>query len=214
MITLNDCFDKIYLINLKSRTDKLKLSIGELNKYNIKFEVFCAVEGNPGVQLNSPFLLNRPGAVGCALSHIEIIKLAKKQNLKNVLIFEDDIELTQDFSVKFDSFIRQLPDNWDMFYLGGSGHTAPNSTVISYISKNIAKTTGTYTTSSYAVKESLFDIIIEGASKMVEPIDNYYKYRIQPNYNCYVTRPNLIWQKPGKSDISHTFRDYTSFMKE
>ena len=213
MIKINDFFDKVYVINLKSRPERLKLCKQELNKNGIEHEVFEAVIGNPGVEVHSKYLRNRPGAVGCLLSHIGVIKNAKKLGLNKILVIEDDVEFCKNFIQVFDKMVKDLPEDWDMFYLGGSGHVNPNNNVLTEITKNISKTTGTMTTSSYGISGNIFDVVIENASKMIEPIDSVYKYRIQCNYNCYVTRPNIAWQKPGYSDIANGNRDYTSFMK-
>ena len=176
--------------------------------------MFNAIVGNPGVEVYTKFLINKPGAVGCLLSHVGVIEDAKKRGLEKILILEDDVEFCENFTNKFDKFVNDLPDNWDMFYLGGSAHTNnSNKQFLTSITDNIAKTTCTMTTSSYGINKNIFDIVIENALKMIEPIDSMYKYRIQSGYNCYVTRPNLAWQKPGHSDIANAHRDYTSFMK-
>ena len=56
MIKINDFFDKVYVINLKSRPERLKLCKQELNKNGIEHEVFEAVIGNPGVEVHSKYL--------------------------------------------------------------------------------------------------------------------------------------------------------------
>ena len=75
--------DRIFVINLDKRQDRLLEFMEECDKMGIqKVERFSAI--------------HRPdhGALGCTLSHLNVIKLAKKRNYKNVLIFEDDFTFT------------------------------------------------------------------------------------------------------------------------
>jgi len=82
---MNRYFDKIYCINLNHRTDRWLESLQEFKKLGIDSDVerFEAHELKPGIK-------------GCTKSHYEIIKLAKKNKYKNVLIFEDDVFILRD----------------------------------------------------------------------------------------------------------------------
>ena len=57
-------------------------ALERLRKFNIKYERFNAI--------------SRPdfGIIGCTQSHLEIIKMAKQNNYKNILILEDDFTFT------------------------------------------------------------------------------------------------------------------------
>jgi GR25 family glycosyltransferase involved in LPS biosynthesis len=223
LIKVNDFFDKVYLINLKRRPDKLKISTDLLNKLGIVFELFEGVdfcEGVPADYPNQPksqFLINKPGAFGCLMSHIEIIKNAKKNNFDKILILEDDIAASENFINLFDQKVKDLPADWKLFYLGGSGHTGENEhNVTTKITEHISETTGTYTTSSYGVSSSLYDTILNKWDSGGETIDQIYVWRIQKqsNHACYTVRPNIMWQRACFSDIAQAHRDYEGFMKE
>jgi GR25 family glycosyltransferase involved in LPS biosynthesis len=54
----------------------------------------------------------------CALSHIKIWKLSVKFNLPYVIIFEDDISLTENFLSEINYCFDNLPRKWDIIYLG------------------------------------------------------------------------------------------------
>jgi glycosyl transferase family 25 len=220
MTTINKYFDKVFLINLKIRPEKLKISTKLLDSYNIEFELYEAIDCTKGIPEDIPrpragYLTNKPGAYGCLLSHLNVIRIAKERGYKNILILEDDIDLSKDFIKLFDEKVKDLPKDWMLFYLGGSGHTAPNSIHLTKITEHISKTVKTMTTSSYAVNSSAFDIILNFHEKgMVMPIDQYYGH-FQRKYPSYVTRPNIAWQKPGISDIRFGCgSNYTGFMKE
>ena len=97
-LNLNDKFNKIYCINLKSRTDKRNKIEEQAKKYNLDINYFDAV-----AKPDNPMR-------GCLESHLEILKLAKRDNLDNVLILEDDCVFLRGGE------LNNLPDNWDMLY--------------------------------------------------------------------------------------------------
>lgn len=56
MILINEVFDKFYLINLENDIDKYQIMKSKLDKLNIKFELFKAIDGN---KLRSFFYFNK-----------------------------------------------------------------------------------------------------------------------------------------------------------
>lgn len=73
--------DRIFLINLDKRQDRLIEFAQECEKMNI-----------PRSHVERIAAIDRPDhpALGCTLSHLSVIKLAKERGYQNVLIFEDD----------------------------------------------------------------------------------------------------------------------------
>ena len=60
--------------------------------------------------------------LACKLSHYEAIKLSKKRNYKNVLILEDDCELSKANLIRLNknlNYIDNISVEWDMLYLYG-----------------------------------------------------------------------------------------------
>ena len=217
-IKVNDFFDQVYLINLKRRPDKLKLCQELLAKLNIQFRVFEALDFIDGIPEDYPvkpidgsFLGNyAPGAFGCYVSHLEVIKDAKKNNYDKILIFEDDVDADDNFVSLFSQKVKDLPQDWKLFYLGASGHTGvPKKRV----TDNISQTFESFTTGSYAVHSSIYDTILESEKVADKTIDLYYVRHIQSTNPCYVVTPTIMWQAPGFSDIQQAHRNYTGFMK-
>ena len=83
----------VYVINLDRRTDRLREITEELSGVGLPFKRFSAIETRPGIN-------------GCGLSHMTILKDAKRLGLKNVLIFEDDFT----FLVSKDEFWAGIND--------------------------------------------------------------------------------------------------------
>ena len=110
---------KIYFINLDENIDRWNNLSLELQK---KFTRFPAVNGKKldkdqlikdGIISNENNL--RMGQIGCALSHITILKKIQKQDEPYGIILEDDVKIPSDFS--FENL--KLPDDFDICFLGG-----------------------------------------------------------------------------------------------
>jgi GR25 family glycosyltransferase involved in LPS biosynthesis len=200
---LHNKFDKIFCINLDRRSDRWENVQQEFQKHGIEnVERFSAIDGN--IHNITTNLLS--GEIGCLLSHIEIVKKAKELGLKNYLVFEDDVEFKNNFNELFDKFNTQLPEDWDMVYLGGSNIDKPNE-----ISDNVIKLNNTYTSHSIVIKNTLYDIILDMLPKMEKQVDVYFA-ELQKKYNCYCVTPTLVWQVSGYSDIQMKETNYT-FLK-
>lgn len=127
-----DALDQ-YLINLDCMPDRLKKSKCRLNKYGFNPTRFSAVNGkeldlkgivvpsamdaiNKGYRLEHHEL--SAGAVGCAMSHLQIWKKLLKSDHDKFYVFEDDT--VPRFSMDVcNQYIKMLPDDWDIFLLGG-----------------------------------------------------------------------------------------------
>jgi len=206
MNILNDYFEKIYCINLDSRKDRWVEVQKKFEKNNIEVERISAVEGS---KLNLDFPPEiKEGAVGCSLSHLFAMKIAKQLGLKNYLIFEDDVEFVENFCEKFDGIKDQIPDNWDMLYLGGQHFHGMN---LQKITENIFKCEYTLTTHSFAIKDTVYDLFIDKLIDITKPCDIHFAEQ-HKNINAYVILPHLTWQSNSYSDVEKSHVDYT-FLK-
>ena len=100
--------DKVFIINLKERTDRREAIEKELMRVDIKnYEFFDAIRPTTDDlnNWNSLFIKDIPtwfkrlnkdeskyrlGALGCLLSHYKIMQISKERGYKNVMILEDD----------------------------------------------------------------------------------------------------------------------------
>ena len=105
---LNDYFDKIYCINLDRRTDRWEKCKIQFDKHGINVERFSALDGDKLEYSNKRLL---PGEIGIIRSNLELVKKAKENNYKNILIFEDDVEFADDLNEKFEKYIKQVPED-------------------------------------------------------------------------------------------------------
>ncbi len=125
-----DYFDQIYIINLEFRKDRLAEMSAEFGKIGIDFHhpkinVFKAIR--PESFEDWP----TQGAKGCYLSHIAVLKDARKNGYERIIVLEDDVNFVQYFNILMDETIQQLKKTtengkpWDIFY---GGHRVKNAT--------------------------------------------------------------------------------------
>jgi glycosyl transferase, family 25 len=201
---INEYFDKIYCVNLDKRKDRWEQVQKEFKKHNLNVERFSAIEGNPD---NIPTKIVS-GHVGCVLSHYNIIKKAEEENLEQILILEDDVVFDENLQEKFKMFITQTPKDWDMLYFGGNHNHEP----LKKISENVYKVHNTYTTHAYAIRKSVFPVVLKMFPKLSHEVDVMYSV-LQRSFECFVFRPHIAWQRDGYSDILEREVNY-DFLKK
>lgn len=208
---LNSFVDKIYIINLERRIDRFKKISAKLCKFKIEFERFNAVDGT-NISIRDEWIqclekgskITSPGAYGCLLSHLQIIKSAKQNNYKNILIFEDDILFHKNF-IKEISKLSYIPNDYALIYLGASQFK--NISNISAVNKNYYKANETYGTFAYIIRDTVYDVLIDVLEKKQFDID-FSLCIIQKLHNCYVLWENVIIADLSSSDIRIEKRSY------
>ena len=100
--------DNVVYINLKYRTDR---------KIHAERQFL-----NLGIHATRVEALRTlDGAIGCTISHIKCIELAKQNNWPSVCICEDDVLFTNPevFKTQLDRFLKS-DINWDVLLLGAN----------------------------------------------------------------------------------------------
>jgi GR25 family glycosyltransferase involved in LPS biosynthesis len=166
------------------------------------------------------------GQIGCSMSHFEILKKAKKENLKNYLVFEDDFSLEYEPDILFDYLnksISDLPDDWDMFYLGCNLDSSYGVFPIEKWSSNLYKLNSCHTTHAFSVNNKIYDLILKGSPKMENEslikwhnenttIDVFFSKHILFKNKCFISNPLLSLQRPSFSNIEQASYDYKTWM--
>lgn len=200
---LNKFFDLIYCINLDTRKDRWEDSQKEFKKLDLKVERFSGIVYT---ETSDPFW-NR--CIGCHLSHLAILKLAKSLN-KSVFIFEDDIKFINNYSEVLNKSLEELPEDFDMFYLGGN-----ICNKIYQVSDHLGKLTHAQSTHAYGVNINFINKILEKEEEFyTKRIDLIYADELIPFNNCYITIPMVSIQRPNFSDIEGKNVSYDAWMEE
>ena len=119
---------KKYVINLKKRPDRLYLF---LKKLNIQYNDINIVNGFDGSDPNNEnieeqYFFNNyftnnlsAGEKGCFLSHIRVFKDIIKNNIDFGIIYEDDCIFCDDYDIKIQNILKEMPTNTNILYFGG-----------------------------------------------------------------------------------------------
>lgn len=138
---------------------------------------------------------------GCTASHRAVMEIIIERGLPTAFIFEDDCTVRERFRSSFhDEFqviARELPDDWQMFYLGGHYANKPRA----WHSKHLVLMGQMKTTSSYGVTlesaKILRDLI---APDTTNSIDNLYA-GFNETGRCFISEPRLFVQYGNYSDL-------------
>jgi GR25 family glycosyltransferase involved in LPS biosynthesis len=60
------------------------------------------------------------GNIGTLLSHTNLWKKIQNEEHENILILEDDIIFVNDFNTKLEKIYKDVPENWDILYIGSN----------------------------------------------------------------------------------------------
>lgn len=200
-----DYFDEIYCINLDERTDRWEHAQKQFEKAGIldKVQRFSAIK-------------DIDGRVGVIKSNLEIVKIAKQKKLKNVLVFEDDVEFIVDNPQKIlqDSINQIVNIKWHLFYLGANTHQK-----LAKFKPNLILLRNAYAVHSMAYSDLIYDIFIrryEGI-KMIKNFDDildvFLANKIQEKFICLMTAPMMTTQMNSYSDIEKRVVNY-DFIEE
>ena len=189
---LNDIFDRIVVINLDSRTDRLEAFDEQAKKYGIEYIRFPAVVADP------PKL---PPTWACKESHLTVIKDAVKDGVKRLFVFEDDAQFVDNFNEKLEEIYNRLPEHWDMFYLG-AWHL-----VFEKYTEGLVKMIENYSAHAYGIDQKFLPVALSQYS-IPRPVDVCYSLK-HPHIKAYCAKPALVGQTPGYSDIEKEYRDVT-----
>jgi GR25 family glycosyltransferase involved in LPS biosynthesis len=235
-----DYFEEAVYINLESRPDRKARIEERLKREGIKARRYNAAVIDPsfprleslvgGTSVIDP---RRLGQIGCSKSHFDVVKYAKDNKLKNILIFEDDCIFVEGFRKKALTAVRELqnarygefdkhhrkgmPIQWDVLYFGGE----PMSRYVS-ISDNLSQVGGYYCLHAYAVNSCYYDQILDGPNAFniyKEPaMDMWYVHRDPRSRRFIMTTELLAYQEDGldgdndSGKVRQTFqRKYNEF---
>ena len=197
-----------FYINLANRLDRKEHVEKELQKIGINATRFNAIK-----------LPN--GAIGCSMSHLKCLQLAKKYNLSHVLICEDDIQFLDPelFKNQINNFLNNHQD-WDVVLLAGN-----NMPPYTKIDDTCVQVRQCQTTTGYIVKNHYYDVLIENIKEGIEKlmrepqrhiffaIDKYW-FQLQQRDKWYLIIPLTVVQRVDYSDIEKKMTNYRKVMTD
>lgn len=202
-----DLFKHSLFINLDSRVDRFEHALQEFEKMNIQVERVSAIK-------------NKNGAIGCTMSHIKCLQIAKNRDYDYVFICEDDITFLNPNKLKesAEKFKTYMKSKWDVLIIGGN-----NVPPYEQLSDYCARVFSCQTTTGYIVQKHFYDILIknfkESAEKLMRDpankreyaLDMYWK-RLQKEHIWLMLTPPTVTQYESYSDIEERNVNYDHLM--
>ena len=212
-------FDKIYIINLVTESERWRAITQELTKHRIwnyqRFNAICPdypqIDKRHYSQLKAykgKFRNDKRyivGSIGCKMSHHHIWRLALRQGYSRILVLEDDVSFSQQFTERFSRCIGKLlriDTDWELLYLGGNLRSAKRRGNGIY---RINKCNSSY---AIAYQGKALEKLIKNPYMNGQEIDVYLRRSIHPNLRCYFLRPPLIGHLAGKSSITNQYNKF------
>jgi glycosyl transferase family 25 len=204
---ISDIIHSFY-INLESRPDRKKHVEEQLKIIGIQANRFNAIK-----------LPN--GALGCSMSHLKCLEIAKENDWEHILIVEDDIKFLNPklFIIQLNKFLF-LHSEWDVILV--AGNNLPPHEVID---DSCVKVKHCQTTTGYIVKKHYYNTLIEnirsGITHLIKEPNNHYLYAIdkywvnlQQRDNWFLITPLTVTQRVDYSDIEKRPTNYTRVMTD
>lgn len=192
--------DKVVYINLAERTDRReRMELVTERFANHKVERFEAIVDDIGI-------------IGCCKSHIAVLRKALHDNVRNVLILEDDVEWNKfdDGYAKLEGLVK---NPYDVILLGGNYNKYDVDTSKLYEAQ---------CAHAYLVNADYIPVLLsqfeDALSGMLRTHDlhayahDIYWKKLQPIDNWYLIIPSLLYQRPNYSNLEKRDVDYTSCM--
>lgn len=195
---LFDRFDKVFLINLKRRKDRLDFFQSQVDKFDLgNFEVVEAVDTSNESNRNKRMM---PGAYGLIETNIKIFEKSIEENYETICIIEDDCMFLDEIN-NVEYYYNYLPQDWDMLYYGcNHNYHAPNFPRPIMINEHVLKLQHSHSAHFVVIKKTMYEKIKSFICNFHGPLDVMY-VKFQLENNVYSFNPNLTTQKPGFSDI-------------
>jgi len=212
-------FERAFVINLASRTDRkrqMRRELGSVNMGRLDVEYFAAIRPE------EPDGFTSVGVRGCFLSHFEIAKRAAQLGLKSYLVMEDDVKFTRAMQVSGVDLLNQLlATPWDLAFVGHGGPSMENAsaTWVPLYDRRFG-------THCYAVHSRMYDALInymdlvalrpvghpEGGKLNADALFTFF-CKLHPQFRMLQSQPNLAVQRSSASDISPGWIDRNIFTR-
>jgi hypothetical protein len=201
-------FHHAFLLNLPEDWARRERVLARLLAIGIEPEIFPGIRPDPSESCD-PWKSH--GRKGCFLSHVEMIKEAKKRGLPNVLICEDDATFHPDFlklwnlmilpTLRFRTLAEPEGPEWDLLYFYTRLSKLP---ALEGKDPCVVRIDGEVSTHFYAVHSRFYDRYLDECvrNKGLE-IDVVLK---QSKAFVLSTHPIMAGQEAGYSNLTGTWR--------
>jgi glycosyl transferase family 25 len=175
---------------------------------NLEFE-FISNHGKESITLEErkKFRNITDGEISITLHHLECFKKITDED-EYILILEDDVLLHKNFNQILETYIKQLPEDWDMLFIGNGCNMHIDASLLikdKYIYKSDPSDRGekglgaTRCLDSYLITKKCARLILEKFQQpnytLLCPADLWLNFVIRNNnLNVYWSEPTIVTQ--------------------
>jgi len=176
-------FQRVLWINLPRRTDRHKAFLERLDA--VADWPFRTPECVDGLEMEPPpWWRSQPNAYGIMRAHLAIYHTCLCLGVKRALILEDDCVFCPDFSRKVTAWLRRVPSDWELLYIGGNHWNLPER-----LNKHVLRGRGINATYAYGIT-SLGMLKLFRALQLIP--------RLLADPNCHIDTLFVTLQELGK----------------
>ena len=212
----NNYLSRIHIIVMEKYQERVQNIKGLIKKHGLDdAHIFPAIDG---VTVDKDLLLKqhiltpkiyeklKPGAIGCAMSHITLWKRLVESGEPYIIVLEDDLTLEDNFNQEINLFLKHIPDDFDIAQI--------------YLSKNKAITDNSqnqivnqYVKTGYPQNGTVAYILSrKGAIKLLEYCVPIY-HAVDIMIRQHIQNGKLIAYIPTHNIVSHEFKYISSICK-
>jgi len=208
--------DDVVVISLPERTDRRERIDAMMRRHGVNYRFIDGMrvaddEIDPdeisGVDLHTfklaPTFLR--GTVGCRRAHLQCLENAYKQDLRSLLIIEDDMHFINEWRDHYQRALHELPQGWLQLYFSAANFRPPFQ-----ISNHLDRLTGAYQTTAILYSKLGIKAALKCLRKSNCEIDVWMGEHLHPFGCSYVIRPYISFQDGGVSDIMGKARGITA----
>lgn len=184
---INDFFDKVFCINLRSAVDRRAHCerLFKLLGWQVEF-----IDGFDSSAWPDNGLGMFPGCYGASISHAMCAARAVRDGHPNYLVFEDDLLMVRDIAERLPLFLNAVPNDWGLLYLGWIPWCQHNRTPVN---SHIDRVTGMNGAHAFAVNETVYGHYLCHLLNFREHCDTCAAF-VQQSCRAYAFNENLISQ--------------------
>jgi len=199
-----DYFDKVWVINLAKSKGRLAAFEDEADKIGLKYERFPAYDGVKNkIKIGKETEGWNQGAAGLVRTTIKIIRDAKNNGYKNVMIFEDDAVFNNRTKKTVSQVMNKVPEDWELIHFC-TKHIRPAK----WVGSNLSRIKSAWRCQAYAINENVYDELLRLLNKMDKPLDEITARDIHPKGNSYCPNINAVDHPLNYSTIRQKVIDY------